>query len=376
MKIFQMHIVLPPRRKNVSLSRVDKLVHVAIIEGNIIAAKLIRLLQPCIKSHKDAIAYTDGKIIYVGEKFWQLPLSEQYFIVNHEFLHIILKHIQRAKDKDIRIYNIAADIIINKLLCERGRAMPNGAATYDVFKVPIELETTEKVYGFLLENINENNESHNDLIFEFDKEISEEILKKMESLAKEEGISNYSDQISKEQIISMPQDFKEKVDWFDDLMCEIGRLAVRTNIKTYNRPPRIKISECILRGGFIEQNIPKINIIIDVSGSMEDRPLKIAAKIHIMQNYLKIFKPNYYWLNHCWGIIDDITKIPLGGGTNLSNVEKIIGADLNVLITDCEDEEGIDTINNSINRFYVVTNNFNTKIIENHNHKIFKTINF
>lgn len=371
-----MHITLVLRRKSVSLSGVDKLVRLAVIEGNGTSAKLIRLLQPCIKSHGDAIACTDGKVIYVGEKFWQLPLGEQYFIVNHEFLHIILKHVQRAKDKDMRIYNIAADVVINKLLCERGREIPEGAITYDTFKVPTELETTEKVYEFLLENANNNDKSHNDLVPESNDKVPEEVLKEIETLAKEEAATNYSNQASKEQIISVPQDFKEKVDWFNDLMCEIGRLAMRTNIKTYNRPSRIKIAECILRGGFIEQNIPKINIIIDVSGSMGNEPLKIAAKIHAMRNYLKVFKPDYYWLNDSWGKIEDITRIPLGGGTNLSNIEKITGADMNVLVTDCEDESGVEVINNSLNRLYIVTNNSQTRIKKSHNHGVFITNKF
>ena len=359
-----------------SLSRIDKLVRLAVIEGNVICARLIRLLQPCIKSHGDAIACTDGSVIYVGERFWQMPLNEQYFIVNHEFLHIILKHVQRAKDKNMRIYNIAADIIINKLLSERGRAIPNGAVTYETFNVPIELETTEKVYEFLLDNANDNDESDNDLVPESGEEVPEDIIKEIESLAKEAASSHYSSQSFKELIVSVPQDFKEKIDWFNGLMCEIGRLAMRTNIKTYNRPPRVKISGCILRGGYIEQNVPKINIIIDVSGSMEKEPLKIAAKIHTMQAYLKVFKPDYYWLNNSWGKIDDITKIPLGGGTNLSNVEHINGADMNVLITDCEDESGIEVINNSPNRFYVVTNNSQTRIKESRNHGVFITNKF
>lgn len=358
-----------------SLSKSDRLTRVAIIEGNLIIAKLIPLIQKCLKSHGNAIACTDGKIIYVGDAFWQLPLNEQYFIINHEFLHIILKHAERVKNKNLRIYNFAADIIINKLLSERGRTMPNNCVTYDTFNVPQELDTTDKIYDFLLEKIDENEQSHNDLVEE-NETIPEEILKEMEALAKDETTSNYSKQALKEQITSVPQDFREKTNWFNDLMVEIGRLAIRINIKTYNRPSRIKISGFLLKGGLIEQNIPKINIIIDVSGSMGDEPLKIAAKIHAMQNYLKVFKPSYFWLNHSWGKIDNITNIPLGGGTDLSNIEHIQGGDINVLITDCEDENGVNVINNSINRFYIVTNNINTKIKNSYNCKVFITNKF
>lgn len=361
-----------------SLSKVDKLVHVAIIEGNIIIAKLLRTLQRSPKAFESYLAFTDGKAIYVSDKFWELSLGEQYFIINHEFLHIILKHPERIKDKNRKIYNIAADIIINKLLVDRGRKIPNNVITYSTFKVPKTLETTDEIYNFLLENQTNEEDCISDIIpdFEINDNIPQEIQKEIEILVKEELQSNYSDQARKEKITSVPQIFHEKIDWFNDLMIEIGRLAIRTNIKTYNRPSRVKITGCILKGGYINQYIPKLNIIIDVSGSMSNEPLKIAAKINVMKDYLKVFKPKYYWLNETYGEIKDITNIPLGGGTDLSNVVHIKDGDMNVLITDCEDEKGIQIINNSTNRFYVITNNFNTKIIENYNHKVFKTINF
>lgn len=359
-----------------SLSRTDKLVRLAIIEGNIICAKLIRLLQPCLRVHGDAIACTDGRVIYVGERFWQLPLREQYFIVNHEFLHIILKHIERSEGKDMRIYNLAADVVINELLCQRGRIMPDGAATYSSLNVPRALKTTDDIYLYLLDNVKEDESGHGDLVVEPSAEIPEDVIKEMTSLVNQEIESKYHDQALKEQIVSVPQDFREKVDWFNDLMAEIGRLAVRTNIKTYNRPPRVKIAGCILKGGYVKQDIPKINIIIDVSGSMEREPLKIAAKIQAMQSYLKVFQPNYYWLNTAWGKIDDITNIKLGGGTDLSQIKYITGADMNVLITDCEDEKGVEAINNSSDRYYIVTNNPQTKIRKACNRNVFITKQF
>lgn len=357
-----------------SLSKVERIVRAAVVDGNVSVARLARLLQP--SRIAGALAYTDGKAIYVSDKFWDLPLSEQYFLVNHEFLHIILNHVERSKNKNKKIYNVAADVVINQFLIDRGRTPPKGACTYDVFKVPKHLTTTQDVYDFLLKNCEDVKCGAEDLIYDYSDNLPEELVKEIEALAKEERKEGYSQQALSERIVAVPQEFRNKVNWFDSLKSQIGRLAVRTNIKTYNRPSRVKVDGCLLRGGFIEQNVPKINIIIDVSSSMGDRPLKIAAKIQAMRGYLKVFKPSYYWLNESWGEIQDITNIPMGGGTNLANVQYIKGADMNVLITDCEDECGVDSINSSQERFYVITNNFNSRIIESDNHGLFKTSKF
>lgn len=355
--------------------KVERLVRVAVIEGNIVMAQLLRILQPASELMKDSVAYTDGKVIYVGKSLWDRPLGEQYFIINHEFLHIILKHAERKKDKEIpNIYNIAADIIINDLLKSRKRVVPDDAVTYENANVPRDLDTTEKIYEYLLKNRPDMN-GDVDLIPDAG-EPPQEIIDKMASLVKEALEKQYSKQTIKEKMIAVPQDFSEKIDWFNSLMAEIGRIAVKTYIRTYTRPSRIKIEGCLLKGGFTYQHIPKINVIIDVSSSMGDEPLKIAAKIQKIQKYLKVFKTEYYWLNTNHGKINDIKNIPLGGGTDLSQIVHIKGADMNVLLTDCEDESGVDVINNSTDRFYIITNNSSTKIRESNNHKILIINNF
>ncbi len=351
-----------------SLSRLKK---VAIIDGNLTVAKLLDYLQPCSEANKHHIAYTDGKLVYVGEGFWKMPLKEQYFVINHEFLHIVYKHIERGRNKNAEIYNIAADIIINDVLLKRGRAAPDLAVTYTTYGVPEHLDTTELIYNYLMQNGAQHDFEEHDLIECVAGDT--EAIRKVHELAESESKSTLRAQLMKEGIEHIPQNLITKVDWFNGLMCEIGRLAVRSNIRTYTRPSRIKIEGCILHGGYIYQNIPKINIIIDVSGSMGENPLRIAAKINAMQAYLKVFKPVYYWLNTSYGKIDDITKIPLGGGTDLSLVAAIDGADLNVLITDCEDDSGVDAINKSVNRFYIVTNNPNCGIRESHKCRVHVT---
>jgi len=358
----------------VLLSKTEKLIRVAVIEGNLTMAKLIRLLQPM----DGGLAATDGNAIYVSDKFWELPLDQQYFIVNHEFLHIILNHVERSKGKDKYIYNLAGDVIVNDLLCKRGRRMPKGAITYKSLEVPSDFKTTEQIYDYLLKNaknLDPNPDFNQDLTKDIKEKANKEVTQEIKKLADTEINQSYKNAAILEKIIPPTQDIRQ-VSWFDKLIVEIGRLALKTNEKTYSRPPRVEVKGCIMRGGYIKQYIPKINIIIDVSSSMGDEPLKIAAKINAAKQKLKIFLPKYFWLNTFFGEITDISKIPLGGGTDLSNVLKISGADLNVLITDCEDEGGIDKINKSTNRLFVITTNSQTKLKNTQSHKIILINNF
>ena len=361
-----------------SLSKIEKLVKVAVIDGNMTVAGVVRLLQPSNPKVNtlDALAYTDGKAVYVHDDFWNSSVSEQYFIVCHEFLHIVLNHVERGKGKRGLIYNIAGDIVINDILHKKGRVVPEGSLTYEMLNVPRTLKTTEEIYKFLLQSNQENFKDMPQDLYGESPELEEVVKEAIEKLADEASKGEFNKEALREHVVSVPQDFRKKVEWFDDLTVELGRLAARTNIKTYSRPSRVKIDNVIMRGGFVEQSIPKINVIIDVSGSMGNKPLKIAAKIHEMQAFLKVFKPTYYWLNTNYGKIDDITQIPLGGGTDLSHVTSIVNADMNVLITDCEDDSGVDAINQSNIRFYIVTDNTSTKITKSHNRKIFFTNDF
>lgn len=78
-------------------------------------------------NHPVKTAATDGKTIYVNADFMaSLPEDEQVFTMAHEVCHIALKHIQRSKGKDQRLWNIATDGVINQHLKKDGLSMPEG----------------------------------------------------------------------------------------------------------------------------------------------------------------------------------------------------------------------------------------------------------
>lgn len=64
---------------------------------------------------------TDGKRIFFHPQWvHDHTLDENLFVVCHEVMHKALGHIWRLHGLDMRIANIAADIIVNELLCREG----------------------------------------------------------------------------------------------------------------------------------------------------------------------------------------------------------------------------------------------------------------
>ena len=93
-------------------------------------------------------ASTDGKRIYYNEEFMEtLDEKEQIFMFAHEVAHVALDHLKRAKGKDLELWNIATDAVINAFLKKDGLKLKIGfidipeAINYDA----------EKLYELLLE---------------------------------------------------------------------------------------------------------------------------------------------------------------------------------------------------------------------------------
>ena len=64
-------------------------------------------------------AATDGRNIFINEKFYKsLDPSQQNGLLLHEVLHMALLHITRRETRDLEIWNIAADIVVNNLVQE------------------------------------------------------------------------------------------------------------------------------------------------------------------------------------------------------------------------------------------------------------------
>lgn len=99
-----------------------------------------------------ATAGTDGKDIFFNPEFLlSLPTGQQDGLLLHEVLHAALLHVLRQGVRDAKVWNIAADIIVNGMIAQQG-----------VFELPpgglrdpkLEHLSVEEIYELLLKDAN------------------------------------------------------------------------------------------------------------------------------------------------------------------------------------------------------------------------------
>ncbi len=80
------------------------------------------------KENKDIpTAGTDGETIYYNPEYLEsLSVEEQTFIFAHEVCHIAFNHILRSEGKNLELWNIATDGVINQFLKRDGLKMAPG----------------------------------------------------------------------------------------------------------------------------------------------------------------------------------------------------------------------------------------------------------
>ena len=93
------------------------------------------LSTPIVKTVSVPTAGTDSVKIYWNPNFFDdLDVDEHQFVFAHEVLHILLKHKFRQGGRNHRIWNMACDYVINRILIEaKCGKMPTGrkAGLYD-----------------------------------------------------------------------------------------------------------------------------------------------------------------------------------------------------------------------------------------------------
>jgi len=104
-----------------------------LTESKIISASLLRLrmrspffatlalFAKFIPTESMPTAATDGKDIFYNPNFLQsLTTPQQDGLILHEVLHAALLHVLRRGVRDKEAWNIAADIVVNGIICQQG----------------------------------------------------------------------------------------------------------------------------------------------------------------------------------------------------------------------------------------------------------------
>lgn len=114
---------------------------------------------------------TDGKYLYLNpDSFFKLTEEEQIFLLAHETLHVAYMHMTRCGSRDKRLFNIAADYVINAELLEQGFRMIDGG----LYDPQYEGMSTEEVYDLLLQNQDDNHNNPLGDDIEYNAELSEQ----------------------------------------------------------------------------------------------------------------------------------------------------------------------------------------------------------
>lgn len=102
-----------------------------------------------IWSERNSTAWCNGKTIGFNRVFfWSLPMEQRVFLLAHELMHTMLMHMIRRGNRDPKLWNIAADYVINGMLDTWGFSMKGMGGYLDH---QYDDMSTEEVYDLLLQ---------------------------------------------------------------------------------------------------------------------------------------------------------------------------------------------------------------------------------
>ena len=100
-------------------------------------------------------AWVDGKTVYFGREFCdQLNDEQLLFVALHEAAHVVLMHMWRCDGRNPKLFNVATDAVINRMLVNMGYPMPSedGKEVGILLDWVDEEMSSEYVYRKLMEN--------------------------------------------------------------------------------------------------------------------------------------------------------------------------------------------------------------------------------
>lgn len=106
----------------------------------------------------------EGNAIYNPEFIDKLTDLEVKGVLCHETMHVALQHLLRLGKRDMMLWNVAADMIINYMILSEGFSLPKGVlipkndSVYSIngkngtFEIDVEEKSAEEIYEYLSSN--------------------------------------------------------------------------------------------------------------------------------------------------------------------------------------------------------------------------------
>lgn len=338
----------------------DKAYKIAVVHGLYRVSAAIRKIE--VSKSPLGTAHTDGINIVFDRGFMEgVSARDALFIAAHEYYHIVYDHIRRGRAKgfDPVLYNVAGDLIINTHLTEVVGLEKPSDNIGGIFRdnplfdgMPDKFNTSEKVYSWLVENNKNPNASDlmGDLVFS-DEGLTQEDEQQIAAHQRLEekdarDAKNRGEKYSREIFDVLGHKTADgESDWIDILTAlkiESGRLVRRQIERNYSRPPRRREPKgVILPAARHTVQTPRVDVYIDVSGSMGEDPLTIFQGLKSILSAMSVYRPRFYTFNTGIKMVDiKSDRFSIGGGTDIKKVLLKIRedrADLAIVITDCQD---------------------------------------
>lgn len=125
---------------------------------------------PFVPNHDIPTARTDGRKIEYSPLFFEnLSPGQRNFVLLHEVFHVLLFHCKRTEGRDPKLWNTAADMIVNSMLLELRadmweRGIPFERPKEGIFETVMRSDTVETLYRQLVLDNAQNNDPKKVLI--------------------------------------------------------------------------------------------------------------------------------------------------------------------------------------------------------------------
>lgn len=319
------------------------------------------------------IAATDGLTLFFNPDVYnELDNNDhRIFIILHEVWHVAFMHPARLNGRDPRLFNIAADHVINLMLKDLGYKMPTGKyqgvadprfiglsaeQVYEILKDEQEQSGEEPEPDFTMDVMAAGSGTPDESQEESQDEGDKESDDKGSSCSSDQEPSNTSPMMSEEEatnqmrqliaqatvrtqmsgdtpgsipgsiLIEMEKLFNPKLNWYDILInyCD----SISKNDYSYRRPNRRFMPDHYLPSAYSE-GLDKIAFAVDTSGSVSDDQFTHfisemnEVKERLLPQHMTVVDFDYQIRDiHELGPDDDIRSVEFSGrgGTYLQPV--------------------------------------------------------
>lgn len=280
---------------------------------------------------------TDGEVLRINASFFdKLSLDEKVGVILHEIMHIVFAHTWQITlvpedERNRDLFNLCADVVINKLLKSKGYVLPAcGVMSFselgrrDLDGVEM---TTLGYYEKILRGGVKSRHSDRDIIPNKDGERQKGLVQSAVNLGRQIGLDKVG-KLGGELIRVVDKFGKTETDW-KSILRDYMRI-VRDEEYTYSR---VKERNGVLRPSLrpIYPNGVNMIIVVDSSGSISDETLhRFACEVYTLirgfaeEIYLIVNDADITLEKKVSSELDIPGEFPGGGGTAMEKAFKRI----------------------------------------------------